>query len=442
MKKFIAVALCLCTLSIALIGCGKQQLLDSENPTELTMWHVFGSQTESPMNTMVDEFNKTVGKEQGVIINVTSISNSSDIHDDLLAAAKGDAGAGDMPDIFFCYPETAGAIGADRLVEWDKAFTDTELAEYIPSFIEEGRVEGKLLVFPVAKSSEALFVNATIFDRFAADCGVTYADLATWEGLFEAAEEYYDWSDGQTFVMHDELLNYCQINTTALGGSAFSGDQLNFNDPIFRAQWENLAGAAISGHLRVEDNYETTLMMTGDIVAGIGSTASIMYFQDTVTYRDNTTEPLVIKALPCPVTKEGDKMAMQQGAGLAAINGDEKKEAAALLFAQWISQGETNLRFVTQSGYMPVQSAAFDAIQDYEFKSDAYKSLYEAMDTMSDTYQFYLPPVVNGYYDILWTFYENSITVLNDSRNKFESGNETADALVAQSYESMRQAIQ
>ncbi|MEA5002048.1 MAG: extracellular solute-binding protein, partial [Christensenella sp.] len=329
-----------------------------------------------------------------------------------------------------------------RLIEWDKAFTDNELAEYIPSFIEEGRVEGKLLVFPVAKSSEALFVNATIFDRFAADCGVTYTDLATWEEVFEVAEKYYDWSDGQTFVMHDELLNYCQINTTALGGSAFSGDRLNFDDPIFKTQWENLADAAISGYLRVEDNYETVLMMTGDIVAGVGSTASIMYFQDTVTYRDNTTEPLVIKALPCPVTENGNKLAMQQGAGLAAMKGDEKKEAAALLFAQWISQGETNLRFVTQSGYMPVQSAAFDAIQEYEFESDAYKSLYEAMDTMRDTYQFYLPPVVDGYYDILWAFYENSITILDDSRSKYESGNEAIDALVAQSYESMRQAIQ
>ncbi|MEA5003601.1 MAG: hypothetical protein VB081_08890, partial [Christensenella sp.] len=101
MKKIVAVALCFCMLSAVLIGCGKQQLLDPGNPTELTMWHVFGSQTESPMNTMVDEFNKTVGKEQGVIINVTSISNSSDIHDDLIAAAEGDAGAGAMPDLFF-----------------------------------------------------------------------------------------------------------------------------------------------------------------------------------------------------------------------------------------------------------------------------------------------------------------------------------------------------
>ena len=45
------------------------------------------------MNDMVEEFNHTAGKEKGITINITSVSNSSDIHSALLAAAKGEAGA-------------------------------------------------------------------------------------------------------------------------------------------------------------------------------------------------------------------------------------------------------------------------------------------------------------------------------------------------------------
>ena len=436
MKRKFTLLLTICLIAATLFsGCASQKgKLDAENPVTLTMWHVFGSQTESPMNDMVDEFNDAIGKEKGIVINVTSVNNSSDIHDALLAAAHGDAGAGSMPDLFFCYPETAKTIGADRLADWNELFAEQELTEYVPAFLEEGTVDGKLLVFPVAKSSEALFVNSTIFDRFAADTGVKYDDLATWDGLLETGAKYYEWSGGKTFFMHDELLNFCQINTKALGGQAFTDDKLNFTDPVFKAQWDAVAKAAISGELRVEDNYETVCMMTGDIVAGVGSTASIMYFQDIVTYPDNTTEPLNIRALPCPVATGGTKMAMQQGAGLSAVKGDAQKEAAALVFAKWITTGETNLRFVTQSGYMPVKNDAFAAIENYAFEKESYRSLYNAMKTMRDSYQFYLPPVVDGYYDILWAFYDNSIAILNDCRSKYADGKGTFGELIAESY--------
>ena len=441
-RKSLAVFLSISLLFLLLTACSSDSAnLSPKSPVTLTMWHVFGSQTESPMNDMVEEFNHGVGKENGITINITSVSNSSDIHDALLAAAKGEAGAGSLPDLFFCYPETAGAIGADKLIIWTDVFSDEELAQYVPSFLDEGRVDGDLLVLPVAKSSEALFVNETIFDRFAADTYVSYDDLLTWEGLFQVAEKYYQWSEGKTFVMHDELLNFLQINTTALGSSPFANKKLDFENPVFKAQWEQMAKAAITGRLRVEDNYETVLMMTGDIVAGIGSTASIMYFQDTVTYPDNTKEPLVIKALPCPVTKGGIKMAMQQGVGLCAAQGDEKKEAGAVFFAKWISQGEANLDFATQSGYMPVQNSSFEAISDYDFINDSYRSLYEAMDIMHSEYSFYLPPVVDGYYDILWAFYDGSIEVFDECRMKYDQGEASLNELVDQSYSMMREKM-
>ena len=442
-KRVISAGLSLCLLAGMLAGCGAKGPLDKNNPVALTMWHVFGSQTDSPMNDMVDEFNRTAGKDKGVVVNVISVSNSSDIHGALLAAAAGNAGAGSLPDLFFCYPETAKTIGPDRLVNWGDLFTDTELSGYVPAFLEEGTIDGRLMVFPVAKSSEALFVNATIFDRFAADTGVTYDSLATWEGLFEAAEKYHTWSGGKSFLMHDSLMNFCQINTAALGGRAFTGDRLNFDDPIFRAQWETIAKAAISGWLHIDDNYATVGMMTGDVIAAVGSTASILYFQDTVTYRDNTTEPLALKPLPCPVTKDGTKPAIQQGVGLAAaVKGDARKEAAALLFAKWITQGETNLRFVTRAGYMPVQNAAYEAIKDHNFESGAYRGLYEAMDVMRGGYQFYLPPIVDGYYDILWDFFDYTNEILAGCRMRYEAGEGSLGALVTESYEAIRRNME
>ena len=431
------------TISFGLLaGCSKPDRLDPRQPVTLTLWHVFGSQTASPMNDKVSEFNATVGKEKGVVINVTSVSNSSDIHDALVPAARGDAGAGQLPDLFFCYPETVQTIGSDRLDGWQNLFSNDELSSYVSSFLEEGTVDGKLLVFPVAKSSEALFINKTIFDRFFADTGHVYEKLATWEGLFEVAASYYEWSGGKSFVMHDELLNFCQINTTALGGNAYVDGQLQMDDPVFKKQWDMLAEAAVQGFLHVEDNYETVCMMTGEIIAGIGSTASIMYFQDTVTYPDNTKEPLELAVLPCPVPQDGQKLAMQQGTGLAAsVKGDKKKEAAALLFASWLTSGGTNLDFVVQSGYMPVQKEAFGAIGEYAFPSQAYRELYEAFDIMYNEYGFFLPPVVDGYYGILWSFFENSLEILTSSRQQYLDGQGQLEEIVADSFTAMHQAM-
>ena len=38
--------------------------LAPRKPVTLTMWHVYGSQTGSPMNDLVERFNRTVGKNR------------------------------------------------------------------------------------------------------------------------------------------------------------------------------------------------------------------------------------------------------------------------------------------------------------------------------------------------------------------------------------------
>ena len=48
-----------------------------ETPTTITVWHVYGGQTDSPLNDLIDAFNQTVGKEQRINVQVTSVSNTS-----------------------------------------------------------------------------------------------------------------------------------------------------------------------------------------------------------------------------------------------------------------------------------------------------------------------------------------------------------------------------
>ena len=77
MKKWCLLALVLVLLVTALTGCSDKSKLNPDNPVILSLWHVYGEQTDAPMNRLVEEFNTTVGLEKGVVVTVTNVTSSS-----------------------------------------------------------------------------------------------------------------------------------------------------------------------------------------------------------------------------------------------------------------------------------------------------------------------------------------------------------------------------
>ena len=57
---------------LCLAACGET----NGDPVTVTLWHVYGGEVNSPMNALVEEFNRTVGQEQGIRVRVDSVSNS------------------------------------------------------------------------------------------------------------------------------------------------------------------------------------------------------------------------------------------------------------------------------------------------------------------------------------------------------------------------------
>lgn len=222
-------------LAVFILSCfaGCSGTPKEETPTTITVWHVYGGQTDSPLNDLIEQFNQTVGKERQINVQVTSVSNSNTIHELVLAAANGEPGASELPDIFSSYPKTVMALPDDGiLVDYRDYFSEEELSAFIPAFVEEGTVNDRLVVLPVAKSTEIMFINETIFERFSQATGVTIEDLGTWEGLFQAAEAYAAWTDGLTpdvpgdaksMFVHDYYFNYFQVGAESLGEDFFNG---------------------------------------------------------------------------------------------------------------------------------------------------------------------------------------------------------------------------
>ena len=422
MKRTILNILLTTILLLFCSGCAQKSMPNAENPVTLNMWHVYGSQTVSPLNNVIDEFNNTVGKENGITINVVSVTSSSAIDKALYASANGEPGAEDMPDLFTAYPRVAEIVGYDNLLCWNQYFAEEELAKFNEEFLSEGYYDEKLLMLPIAKSSEAFFLNKTLFDRFSEETGVSIDSLKTFNSLFETVNRYYDWSDGQCFMQINDYYNYAYIGMKAYGSEFIEGGKLQLNNEAFKKIWMPLAKTAIYGGIFLDDGYAASRWKTVEIISNIGSTADVLYQPNQVIYADNSTEEITTLTMPYPTFVENTAGAVYRGGGLFAVKSeDERKNNAAYLFAKWITQEQHNLDFVTNAGYLPVTDEAFDSLfNDINIvENKDYHSLYQAVNTMIQDYTFYALPLYDDASNTQLSFENNVKAVLKSAHNQY-----------------------
>ena len=433
MKRIIALVLSVFLLALCLTGCGEKSALSPKDPVTLTLWHVYGEQADSPMNRLVEEFNATVGLEKGVVVAVTNVTSTSKIANQLVDAMEEKPGSLDLPDLFSCHTNTAVLLGSEQLLDWNTRFTQEELSAYVPEFLQDGTKDGKLVVFPVSKSSYALFINGSQFERFSADTGVTYDDLETWEGFFDAAARYYEWSGGKTFCAMDYLIRHMELDILARGGELTYTKDGWYNEaaPQVKDSWMRFALPLVQGHIAVSDLYANTQVMTGEALCGIGSTAALGYYNSDVIYPDNTTEPANLHVLPLPKSGSGQQYMPQTGVGLAACVSTEQKAEAAAVFVRWMTEGQRNLDYVVETGYMPVHNDAFAAISDYDFPSEGHASLYKAIQAMRQDYIPVVRPDFDGYYDMVNALYDG----LRQLQAELPAREEAAEVLAEETWD-------
>ncbi len=414
MKQTIKLML-ISTLLFSISGCGKQSSLSKDNPVTLVMWHVYGEQAGSPMDDLIQEFNETEGMEKGIIITTARLSNAYSIGQELSESLAGKPGAMEMPDLFTCHINDAENLGMENLLDWNDWFPESEQEEFIPGFLEDGMIGTSLAVLPLSKSTHVLMLNGSGFARFEAENGT--ADLQTWDGFFEAAEKYREWS-GSPFCAFDYPLRAMELYALEHGAeNLYSDEWYDPDNEIFHEAVTRFAREIGKGAIVVSDRYSNTQVMTGEVLAGIGSSAAILYYNDTVTYADGTSEPMNLKVVPFMCTEGSEPLMTIGGVGLCARKTTEQKAEAASVFAHWLLDPHRNLSFVTSTGYMPVKKAAAESISDTSFEDDSYAKLYETLQTMSSTYTAVSEPRFAGYYASVEKFC-NAVRSLQESVNE------------------------
>ena len=369
-----ACAACLSAVLIfALAGCGSKSPLDPEDPVSLTVWHYYNGSQQAAFDALVEEFNDTVGQEEGIYVESYSQGSVADLEAAVRDSIGGKVGAEDMPDIFSSYADTAYEVEqAGALANLSDYLSQEELDLYVDSYIEEGRIasDGSLRIFPTAKSTEITMINRTDWEPFAAATGASLDDLGTMEGVVAAAQAYYEWTDsltpdvpedGKSFYGRDAMANYFIIGMQQLGVELFQVENgemtLNVPKEELRRLWENYYVPMVKGYFGAYGSFRSDDVKTGDILAYTGATTSAMYFPDQVEL-DDGNRAIDYAVLPAPVFEGGENYAVQQGAGMVVSKSDEKHEYAAVEFLKWFTQAENNLRFGCVSGYLPVRKEA------------------------------------------------------------------------------------
>jgi len=382
--------------------------IGKKEPVTITIWHTYSEEMKALFDRYVAEFNATVGAREGFAISVTGVADTNVLHNRLVAAANKDPGAPELPDMAVVYPRVALILkNKDLLLDLGTKFSREDLADYVPEFIEEGKLGGEgLYLFPVAKSTEVLYVNMTFFIPFARDSGVDVSCFDTFEGIIAAGKKYKVWADawmrdkikeGPWFFYPDNLYNFAMIGAEQLGEHLFEGAAYNLTGQTFPRIWNTYCTPAAEGAVAISEGYGNYLAKSGKVLCCISSSAGSIFIPDSVNWPDNTKEEVYFRVFPYPVFEGGEKIALQRGGGIFVRKSTVEKENAAIAFLRWFTEPERNLNFVLGIGYMPVTKKAFAAIET----SDAFDKIRnyvarQAIRTavaMQKEYRFYYPPL-------------------------------------------------
>ena len=383
MKKQIKSLLCgLCAAALALgcAGCGG--IAGSEVPakvTDITVWTYYnGDQLES-FNSLVDQFNETVGVQKGIKVSTESQGSVNDLETSVMDSAEGKVGAAAMPNIFSAYADTAYALDQmGMVVDLAPYLTEEEKAQFVEGYLSEGDFgeDGSIKIFPVAKSTEVMLFNDTDWQPFAEATGASYDDLATVEGLVATAEKYYNWTDAQTAAPddgkalfgRDAMANYMLVGAQQLGGTIFEVKNgkmtVNFEHDAARKLWDNYYVPFVKGWFAASGRFRSDDIKTGNVLGYVGSCSSATFFPTRVTNDANESHDISMKVLLSPEFADGEKVAVQQGAGMVVTAGKEEEIKASVEFLKWFIQPENNIAFAVGSGYLPVtrEANSMDAI--------------------------------------------------------------------------------
>ncbi|MGI6752620.1 MAG: extracellular solute-binding protein [Anaerovoracaceae bacterium] len=397
--------------AVSLMGCEKNGSgLDPQNPVTVTLWHYYTGDVQSAFEEKIGLFNQTVGIEKGIIVDSVGLGSIMELEENITASAKGVINSNPMPDIFFSYPDKVLELDEfGVLTDLNQYFSQKEKEEFVEDFLSDAYFsEGRMLLVPIVKSTENLYVNNTAWSDFCSKQGLTNYDLRTWESLYQAARLYYQETDketagvkwdGKSMMGIDSVANYLVVASRQMGIDIVGGsDENEGRVELHRGSLQRIFDIYYNGYSMKYFNsvcrFRSDDVKSGDLIAYTGSSSGAAYFPTWVEDGSDKKD-IDFLALAYPVFKGGEKYAIQQGAGICITNIDEKRVKGSVEFLKWLNESDNNLSFALSTGYLPVKKEAYSG-DIFNEVIEKLRSSEKSEKIVGDVYEIVLKQVVNG----------------------------------------------
>lgn len=378
MKKILIICLMACML-VSCRNVDKRVTRSVNNKISnevinLNLWHYYLGENKKQLEDLVDEFNATVGAEEGILVKSEAKGKVIDLEKSVTNSMLGLIDSESEPDIFSSYPDKALEIKEmGKLSDISDYLSEDEKALYVDAFLQDGRIgndEGEILILPVAKSTEVFYMNSTYYEDYLKNSGDKPLDLTKWENIYKTARNYYNYTDsltedikgdGKSFMGFDAITNYMVISTRQLNEPIMDEDRrcARLNKEVLRKAFDNYFKGSILGYYSAYGRFRTDDIKSSKLIAFVGSSSGAIYFPDWVD-DDGRQVPISSKILKYPAFKKSEPVTIRQGAGMCVTKSNPNRERAAVTFLKWFTKKENNLSFVGDSGYLPVVRGAYD----------------------------------------------------------------------------------
>lgn len=331
----------------------------------ITFWHSMGGAAQEGVENLVEDFNSTVGEEEGIEVEIVYQGDYEDIGTNLRAAVQAND-LDNLPDIMQVAQADATFLKdldevtiMQELVDNDEDFNIEDLE---PNAVNAWSYEDELLGLPFASSTPLLYYNADMLREAGYDSAPT-----TVEELGEIAATLAEENEGVSGYTGN--FGQYQLSTWTGQMGSYVVNERNGRSGVSTGLEMTQDGSLETFLTELKNAYDMGGMETGfegDIREEFAAERVGMYFASTSQLSANIDAvgdnfDLQVAYIP-PATEDYDFGAAVGGNALFATDRyeDQDRVDAIWEFLKFASSPESQLEWHQTTGYFPVNRLTHD----------------------------------------------------------------------------------
>ena len=346
-----------------LMNVGCQNIIDDvkldqkDDKIEIEFWYGLSGYPNQLMKSFIDDFNQS--QEAYYVIGVDQSS-----HEDTFKALKSAIARKKVPSVVLLENQHLHHLATKGVILPLTSFAkeNIELEDYIESYLEQDKIKEEIMGIPMYGTTQVLYYRKDFFEQYK----LKPVDLLTWEALKDVSIKLTQKDKGEVLVYGwgsvygtENLINAAISN----GGFFLSedGKEVKINTREWIDAWEyfrqlihkekvmkvHYGGDGSSHWYSTIDD-----IMQGRIAGYIGSCGDM-----------GELDARVIGTYMLPAwdnKRENPRGVVNLQSICVPLDIDEEKKMAAFEWIKYLSDINTNLKWSTSTGFLPVRKSAMD----------------------------------------------------------------------------------